>query len=319
MNLHAPALPAPLTKAQVRETMMLVRGLTENVNSQGGALLSEEVENAIIVRRNLAGVARCNARISYMATDVQTTPRRTADATAAFLVENATLSEGTATFDNVAGVAKKCGILTRISSEVAEDSVPEAANDLIDMLSWSLAWKEDQTAFLGDGGTSSFAGIKGITNVLSGASLVNATSGHNTFSLLDSGDVSLMLAALPSWAHMTAKFYLSPYAFSAWLCRLGAVSGYAPGPLGWGRPSLSFLGYPVELTDQLPGSGTITSKIACVFGSMELAATLFSRKGITIRRLLERYADSDQIGFTAIERFDWVVHNPEALIGLVGG
>jgi HK97 family phage major capsid protein len=318
MKLHIAAPPEALTRAQITATKMIIKGELEGVNSTGGALVPADVENAIIVRRNLAGIARRNARIALMGSDVTYTPRRTADAAPTFLIESQNLAEGTASYDNIGLTAKKLGTLTRISSEIAEDSIPEAANDLVDQVSYAIALKEDSVAFNGTGSAAD-GGIFGITKVLSGSSLVNATSGHNTFSLLDTGDVSQMLAALPSWAHMTAKFYLSPYAFSAWMCRLGAVAGNDPGVLGLNRPRLSYLGYPVELTDALPASGTITSKICCLFGSMELACTLGDRKGITIRRLDERYADSDQIGITAIERFDWVVNDQAGLIGLVGG
>jgi HK97 family phage major capsid protein len=309
-----------LNKAQIASAVMIAKGQTEGVNSTGGALVGDEIEDAIIVRRNLVGVARRNCRIATMGSDVTHVPRRTTDVVANFISDAAAITETTANHDSIALTARKIATLTRISSEIDEDSLPDAATDLVDATAYAIALLEDKTVFLGDS-TSSFGGIRGIIPTLQdgnhASSLVNATGGHSTFAQLDTGDLSNLIGALPSWAMMRAKFYISPFGFATFLGRLGANAGNDLGPAG--KPYLSYLGFEVVLCDFLPGSGTITSKVVCLFGAMDLATTLGNRRGLRIRRLEERFADSDQIGIQATERFDFVPHDLGGLIGLVGG
>src|SRR5260370_25590617 len=103
----------------------------------------------------------------------------------------------------------------------------------------------------------------------------------------------------------------------------GPTAGNDVGPLG--RPSLSYLGFPVELTDQLPGNTTLTGSPAILFGNLALSATFGDRRGVTIRRLTERFGEYDQVAFIVSERFDYVGHDlgdnstPGGVVALVGG
>jgi HK97 family phage major capsid protein len=315
-----------LTKSGVRQAAYLMRGQTEGVNAQGGVLVPEEVADFIVANRNLAGRFRQNVRVAPMATDVMTTPRRTTDVTVGFITEGQALSESTQAFDNIALVAKKLGALTRISSEIDEDQIEQETTDFARMLGYALALKEDQAGFNGDG-TSTYGGIRGLTTLLTDsnhtAGRVSATSGHSTYGALTAADLGLLIGITPSWAMMGAKWYCSPYAYANCFARLGATAGSNVGPDG--KPYLSYLGFEVVLTDQLPGNTTITGSAAILFGDLSRSATLGSRRAITIRRLSERFADADQIGFVVTQRFDIACHdlgdtnNPGGMVALLGG
>jgi HK97 family phage major capsid protein len=317
-------LPA-LTKAQVGQVAMVMRGQIEGINSQGGALVPAEVENLVIARRNVVGVIRRNARPAYMGSDVMVTPRRTTDVVAGYLVEGQSLPESTQAFDSIALVAKKLGAITRTSSELDEDQITEEATDFVGMLGYALALQEDKTGFVGDG-TSAHAGQRGIVNLLGdsnhSAGRVSAASGHGTFGALTADDLGQLVGLLPSWATLGAKWYVSPFGYAAAFARLGATAGSNVGPNG--RPYLSYLGFPVEISDQLPGNASISSKVAVLFGDMSLAATLGTRRGITIKRLDERYSEYDQVGWTVTERIHFIAHdlgdgsNPGGVVALLG-
>lgn len=299
----------------------------EAVNSAGGALVPGVLENEIIVRRNLAGVFRRNARVINMGSDAQSTPRRTSDVVAAFVAEGAALPESEHAYDAIGLVARKMGALFKRSSELEEDSIDADAEDLINGISYSFALAEDKAAFNGDG-SSAFLGLRGVVPTLTdgnhGASVYTA-SGHSTFSAITAEDIAETIGLLPDWAMQGAKFYTSAYGFASCFARLGATAGLNVGPDGNVSRALMFLGFPVELTAQMPGNVTITNKAAILFGDFSLSSTLGSRRGMTVKTLRERFIELDQVAFAATQRLDFVHHdvgdatNAGGCVALIGG
>jgi HK97 family phage major capsid protein len=155
------------------------------------------------------------------------------------------------------------------------------------------------------------------------AGKVSAASGHSAFTTIDTTDLGNLVGSLASWGYMGARWYAHPYAIGALFSRLGASAGSSVGPDG--RPYMSYLGWPVEACDLLPGNTTLTGSVALLFGDLGLATTLGSRRDLRIRRLTERYIDADQIGYQITSRFDIACHdigdntNPGGLVALVGG
>ena len=288
----------------------ITRATNEAINSAGGVLAASAIYDAVIARRNRAGVFRRNAQVIPMASDVQTVPRRISDMIASFTVEGAALPVSDFGYDGIGLVAKKLGGIHLRSSELAEDSIDAEAEDLISGIGYALALAEDQAAFKGDG-TSAYGGVRGLTTILNDgqhAASVYTAVGHTTVSAITSGDIANLIALLPDWAMQNAKFYCSAFSFGLCLSGLGA-SGMNTGPEGNAEKNLMFLGFPVETTAQLPGSGSQTGKPVILFGDLSLASTLGERRGLNIRVLRERYADINQIGFAAIERIDISNHD----------
>jgi HK97 family phage major capsid protein len=196
------------------------------------------------------------------------------------------------------------------------------------MLGYAIAKVEDSAGFNGPGDSTS-AGIRGLTTLLNDsghtAGRVSAGSGHSTFGAIVAADLASLIALAPSWALMGAKWYCSPYAYAQVFGKLSVSAGNDPGPLSWDRPRLSYLGFEVVLTDFLPGNQTITNVPCILFGDMSLSSTMGNRRGLRIRRLTERYAEFDQIGWSVTERVDIVHHdlgdnnNPGGVVALLGG
>src|SRR5205823_8137658 len=174
--------------------------------------------------REKFGIFRANAFIPPVKREVVTWPRSTGGISATWAAENGALPESTATFDGVTAVPKKLVVFLRASNELNEDSGDGAlGNWFADEAGRAFAEAEDKAGFAGDG-TSTYAGIRGITKILidgnHNAGKVAATTGHDTFAEIDSVDIGALVAALPARALPNAAFYCSNYAFGTVFCRL---------------------------------------------------------------------------------------------------
>src|SRR5205085_2587133 len=106
----------------------VAKAQSEGVNSAGGFLVPTPMMDAIIDLREEFGVFRKSAQIIPMSSDTLAWPRRTGGLTANFIGEAVSVTESSATWDNVNLVAKKLGVLTRISTELSEDALVSIAD-----------------------------------------------------------------------------------------------------------------------------------------------------------------------------------------------
>ena len=153
------------------------------------------------------------------------------------------------------------------------------------------------------------AGMVGIvTRLLDGthsAGVVNAASTHKTFRTLDIGDLTNLMAALPDRFWPGAKFYVSGYGSAAFFARLGATGGaYNVTAAG-----ATWAGIPIVISPKLVGSGDQSTKVMILFGSLENAAALGSRRSLSMMISDQKYLEFDQLAYRVTERFDCVTHN----------
>ena len=299
-----------------RDRGIELRVQTEGVNTGGGFLVPDEMENTIINLREQYGNARRNARIHPMTSDHTVIPRRTGGVTAYFVGETDSITASDKSWNQVELTAKKLGALTRMSSDLSEDAVINLADDLADEMALAFATKEDQCAIDGDG-TSTYGGMVGIRSKMIDGS--HSYSYHDFSSSMDNWsevtDAALMalMAKLPLYARRGAKWHCSPQAKVACFDRLILAAGGATMRErvdGVYKPQ--YMGYPIEEWPAMPGSdasAALNNKIMFFFGNYAMAATLGSRRGITIKRSEERYIEYDQIAIQATERFCVVNHD----------
>ena len=116
---------------------------------------------------------------------------------------------------------------------------------------------------------------------------------------------------LPQYALPNAKFYISQTGFGNSLARLMLTAGgSATQIMPDGSVQHVLAGFPVVISQKLPSIlTTLTGKAMMFFGDLAKAAKLGERRGVTVRRLNERFADADQIGIMGTERFDINVHD----------
>ncbi len=290
-----------------------VRVMTGAALSKGGAVVPEQMSQAIIDLRERYGVARQLLRIVPMASDTLMVPRRTGGVTAYFVGEEDAITASDKSWDQVQLTARKLGALTRFSTDYAEDAVIDVAEDLANEMAYAFAEKEDDCCFNGDG-TSTYGGIVGFrTKIIDGnhsAGAIDAASNHDTFAELDADDINSLMAALPEYAADMATFVCSRPANTLVFDALKQAAGGNTIQTLAGRPQLNYLGYPIRISQKMPTSiGDLSNVAMLLFGDFSKAATMGDRRGFTIRVLNERYAEYDQIGIVATERFDIVVHD----------
>lgn len=297
-------------------------------NATGGFLVPSPMSQAIIDLREDYGVFRRNAKIQPMSSDTLTISRRAGGLTAEFAGESSTASESDKTWNQIQLVAKKLSARARMTTEIAEDAIINMADDLADEIAYAFSLKEDQTGFNGDG-SSTYGGITGVTTALEAetgyAGYINATSGDDTFEELLLSDFVRCVAALPEYAeNRNPKWYISKYGWGNSMLRLStALAGNRISDVEGGG-SREFLGYPVEISQVLPGSGSQDNKAMVLFGVLDLAATLGSRTDVRVSVTDQRYWDTDEIGVKGTERFDVNVHDigdasdAGPVVGLIG-
>jgi HK97 family phage major capsid protein len=282
-----------------------------SVNTAGGAVVPEEMERAIINLREEYGVYRQNSRVVTMGSDTLLVPRRTGGLTSYFVGEGAEGTESDTSWDNVTLTAKKLMVLSRMSSELNEDSIISMSDMLVNEAALSFSTTEDNCGFLGDG-TSTFGGIQGINNhfeneTLAGA--VDATSGTDTVAEIALADLMNVVGALPTYALRGAKWYTSQYGFAQVFMSLAGSAGGNTHQTLSGEIAPNFLGYPIVVSQVLPSTGTINNSPLLLFGDLSLASTMGDRRGIRFRVSEERFWELDQLGVKATERFDIANHD----------
>lgn len=286
------------------------RAMAEGINTAGGFIVPDEFETAIIDLREQYGIARQELRIQPMASDHSNQPKKTGGLTAYPVGENKAIIESEQGWGNVEMTARKWGVLTRISTEVSEDTIISLADDLAQDGSKAFATAEDKACIDGDG-TRDYHGIIGIrTKMIDGnhaGSYYDVSTGCDEWSDLTEAHLLKLVGLLPQYADTNAKWHVSRVAKLAVLDRLARAAGGNTVIHMATELITSYMGYPIRVWPSMPSddsSAALNNKIMLLFGDLRLSSKMGVRRGITIKRLEERYAEYDQIGIRLTERYD---------------
>lgn len=298
--------------------IILQRAASEGINSAGGVLVPEEMENEIITLRNKYGLARRLLRVVPMGRDTITTPKWVSGLTMYFVGEGVAGTESTPVWTNVRLTAKKAMVLTLASSELDEDAVVNIGDTLGSEIALAFATGEDNCLFSGDG-TSTYGGITGFrkifndgVGVLAGA--VDAASGHDTEAEFDANDIARSMGALPQYVFERGNpaFLMTQTMWANVFERLIGAAGGVTKDQASGKTIRMYNGFPVELTPSMLAPATPTTDTSDVvnwlFGDVSMAASMGDRRGMTLARSTEYKFAQDQIAIKGTERFDIVAH-----------
>lgn len=287
------------------------KAMGEGSNITGGTLVPDEFSADLIRLVEEYGVFRANAEIDTMTRDTKTSPRRTGGLTAYAMTEHGTITTSDMSTDAVMLVAKKWATLTRISSELNEDSAISIGDLVSTEIAQAFANKEDDCGFNGDG-TSTYHGIFGARPKIDDgnhtAGVHTATTGDTAFTDWILADMHALIGLLPKFAQRNAKFYCHHAVFANTMQRLGAAQGGVTWAETAAGPQMRFLGYPVVISQIMPATSG-TSKIMVLLGDLAMAAKFGDRKSMEIATSEHRYFDQDQIAIRGIERMDINVHD----------
>lgn len=285
------------------------RAMGEGINTAGGFLVPDEFEQSIIDLREEYGSARQNCRIRPMASDHSNEPKKIGGLKAYPRGENKAAKESNQSWGNVELTAKCWDVLVRYSNELSEDTLISLAEDLAIDGALAFATSEDESCVDGDG-TSTYHGIVGFRSLMIDGS---HTGGYfepttcDAWSAITDAFLLQIMGKLPKYARRGAKWHCSPLAKVAVFDRLIMAAGGATmreRADGAYRPA--YMGAPIEEWPAMPtvdAGAALNAKIMLVYGNMYMSSKLGIRKGITIKKLEERYAEFGQIGIMMTERF----------------
>jgi HK97 family phage major capsid protein len=286
----------------------LVKGtMTGGISgAKGGFLVPDEMAAALVRLREERGVFTRYARSIPMGSDNINVPRLIGDVTAYWSGEGSEITDSDADLGSAELVAKKLASLTKVSTELDEDSVGEIGDMLTTSMAYAMADKIDQAGFNGDG-TSTYGGVTGLANALDSAAVQDAVSGNVSAATLDLADFEATLALLPQYEGASPRWFINSAAYWNGMGRLlNAAGGNAVSDLT-GEREMMFLGYPVTFS-QVMSTGTAVSTIVAYLGDLGLAATVGTRRSVQTAVSVDRYFENDLIGIRCTERIAINVH-----------
>jgi HK97 family phage major capsid protein len=279
-------------------------------NSKGGFLVPQETAATIIRLVEEFGVFRQNVGTVFPVTSGSLqVPKRAGGFVVRHPGENEAILESDAQFSMVELTPHKAAILTRLSSELNEDSLPLLADFLTREFAFAFAVDEDQAGFRGNGSLASNR-IVGLENALTGLAVSQAGGSRNTFEALTLADFHNAMARLKQYPGIQPKWYIHSVGYYAAMERLMAAGGgNAIADLSLGGNG-AFMGYPVVFTQTLPNSLATSAAVKyAYFGDLSLACAMGDARAIEISSSDQRYFENDQLAIRATARYDIQVHD----------
>jgi HK97 family phage major capsid protein len=277
------------------------------VLGEGGALVPIEMATWIIQKLGIYGRFRRNVITFPMGSSSMLVPKIETDLTVYSPGEGVEIEDSDMSFRQLSMVPRKFACLCAVSNELVEDSIIAVGEIIGASMARSIAKKEDEIGFCGDG-TSTYFAMTGITGMLRAVDpvianikglIVGAGNAYNELTLADFEDV---IAILPDDADDNAKWYVNRKFYYAAMHRLALAAGVANlfeilSP----TKQRFFLGYPVEFTSVMPGVEG-NSQICAILGDLAIGAYIGERRELTIARSTDVLFKNDQLAIRGAER-----------------
>jgi hypothetical protein len=293
----------------------------EGTNTQGGYLVFDELETAIIRLVEEYGIARRLMKTVPMMSETKVQNRRTGGLTAYFVGEGEQIGTSVGSWDQIKLIAKKLATIAVGSNELQSDAIISIVDDIVREIALAFATKEDICGFQGDG-SSTFGGITGIVQRISdingiddGGGLVLATGA--TWASITDADLMKVVGQVPQFPGLMPEWTCSkPFFFQVMAVLTRAAGGVSTAEMG-GVTRQVYGGYAVNFTSGTAVMPVVTgnSQIPLLFGDIRMAADFGDRAGITIAQTTEATVgststfDTDSFAIRGIERFDINVHD----------
>jgi len=279
------------------------RALSEGTNNAGGFTVPDILSASMIDKLRAQSVAiRAGCRTIPMSSDNLSIAKVSADPSPAFRNEAAAIAETDPTFTTVAMVPRSLAMMTKVSVELMSDTI-NLGTELPNIITQAMAKEMDRIIFQGTGSAPEPRGIinqSGIGNTGAGGALTNYAE---------------LLTAMTAIATLNggtpSAIVLHPRDFGT----LAGLTDTTNQPLNV-PPALQ--GIPMLQTSALQidaGAGNNESNI--VMGNFS-NCLIGMRNQIQIQVLRERYADTGQLAFVAMMRFDVAVSHAESFHKISG-
>jgi len=292
-------------KALQRLNLKRIKALQEGDDPEGGYLVpTDAVRLPIIMIEGVpGGVTRPISSQFTTTRDGGTWPASTDALTFAGIAEEAAGTASDPTFTEVPFTIRKAGRNNKVSEELLADSAVNIPSLLGLLFTRALGRYEDQQAIEGDGSTEPL-GLR-----TTGAPQGDIADITDLFTIAGAPTVAELLKAyheLPAQWRQNATWHTTS-SFMGQVAGIGSTAAgihhlqaltAAPDKVLLGRPVVMFDGTGWDDATALAAS----EEVGC-FGDFS-QYYFITRVGMMIRRLDERYADTDQVGFRVRVRYD---------------
>ncbi|MEX0886060.1 MAG: phage major capsid protein [Phycisphaeraceae bacterium] len=272
-------------------------------SDDAGNLVPEEYTGRIVDLIEQHGVFERNALKVPMSSEIQKYAKRTARMAAAPMDEGASLSLTKPTLSNRSLQARKWGAFVAFSSEVSEDAVAAVGELLAMDMAEAFALAVDQAGFLGDG-SGTYNSISGVIDSLISEAIVTPTDATEWDDFTKDHFLEVISkVAQRTFAGNNAKFFCSSQFYWTVMAPLVLAAGGVTAAEMEGRRQLMFLGFPVELTQVLPGASS-DDEVCAIFGNLRAGATFGDRRRLNVKQSEHFMFDEDMIAMLGTRRFD---------------
>lgn len=315
---YAFAIEAYTRKGEKGMTERELKTLREGVDNEGGYLVAPDMQERILTRMASMATIRNYADVITTARDSVVLPRingnsdvypTTARGTWAGELPAAGAVRTNMTFGQVNIPVNTLMAEMLVSNNLLEDTGVDLADRLANYFGETFAVDEDYAFINGTG----VARPRGILLDVDGTNGVASVDSGASSTLTYDGLVDLE-AALPEQYEQNARFFMSKNTMGA-VRKLKDGAGtyvlpvYANGG-GLGANPQELLGYGLVRDANVPSVAANAYPI--IFGDM-FGYTVVDRVGISIQRLVEKYADQNITGFLARKRVGGQLSAPERL------
>ena len=277
--------------------------LSEGVDSEGGYLVPDEFERTLVQALEEDNVIRAHAHVFTTSNGVHKIPVVATKGVANWIDEGQAYGESDDVFAQEQIDAHKVGTLIKVSEELLDDSAFDLQSYISKEFTRRIGAKEEEAFLIGDGSKKP----TGILHVTAGAQVGVAAAGA---AAITADELIDLYYSLKSPYRKNAIWVLNDGSIRA-IRKLKDLSGqylWQPG-LRQGEPDM-LLGKPLYTSAYMPNIAAGAKTI--LFGDLSYY-WIGDRKGITFKRLNERYADFGQVGFLASKRVDAKLILPEAV------
>jgi len=273
----------------------------------GGVLVPTEMATWIIAKLAQFGTFRRNVTTFPMGSSSMLVPKIETDLTIYSPGEGVEITDSDMSFRQLSLVPRKFACICALSNELVEDSIVAVGEIVGQSIARSIAKKEDEIGFCGDG-TSAYFAMQGITGALRAVSPTIANiqglkvASGNLWSEIVLSDFEDIIAVLPDYADDGARWYCNRKFYYSVMLRLARVAGVA-NFLELLSPTKQrfFLGYPVEFTSVMPGTEG-NNQICCILGDLAIGAYIGERRQLTVVRSTDVLFKNDQLAIRGTER-----------------
>ena len=277
--------------------------LSEGVDSEGGYLVPDEFERTLVQALEEDNVIRAKAHVFTTSNGVHKIPVVATKGVANWIDEGQAYGESDDVFAQEQIDAHKVGTLIKVSEELLDDSAFDLQSYISKEFTRRIGAKEEEAFLIGDGSKKP----TGILHATAGAQVGVTAAGA---AAITADELIDLYYSLKSPYRKNAIWVLNDGSIRA-IRKLKDLSGqylWQPG-LREGEPDM-LLGKPLFTSAYMPNIAAGAKTI--LFGDLSYY-WIGDRKGITFKRLNERYADYGQVGFLASKRVDAKLILPEAV------